>query len=898
MLKKLKEILNERSERRSAAVPEVPAEIYRDIFTHAAVATALIDKDGKFFFINRKFEQLSGWSQEEIEDTLGWRDLVAPEDREKAVRYFGELEKSGGQASIAPCTLDLRDKTGRHLPIALSLRQVPETQLVIMSLTDNSVQKRLEEMLRANENRYRTLVENLPVGVYRSKLEQPGGFLWANAALVRMYGYDSLDELLKNPVLNSYANPEDRQRFIHELETAGSVRNFEVLQKKKDGSTFRVRVNAEPKKNREGTIEWVEGTVEDLTAERALSDAGLWKNRIGGTALDSTAGICICTTDCNGTLTFINRVAIQALGCTADELIGTKTPLVFHPESELTARSRILTEEAGRLITGFEIFSWPVAESGYDEREWTWVCRDKKTLSINLTVTAMITDSGEQAGYLFVAKEITEMKQLEEAFRHANLQMSGVIYNLPDATFAIDHEGRVIAWNRAMENITGVKAVDILGKGNFEYALSFYGSRRPMLIDLITAPDEKIQEWGFCSIKRKGNAVMAEAPTLDPSNTLRVLWCLASPIFDAEGNRMGAIESIADVTERRRRETALKDSVLKFREILDNIGAAMAIVEEDDTITYINPEFGRILGYVRDEIEGKKRWMEFVVPDDVRKLELEGERVLYKDEDQVRTEIRFIRWDGEVRTAFLVMTRIPQTQKLAVALMDITDKIRAENAVQQANRKLNFLTMVIRHDILNQLTVLKGNLELTREQNSDPGQAGIIAKELAATEAIQSLITFTRDYQDIGISPPEWQDVKQSVIRSCDGIRLGEIVLTVDIEGVEVYADRLLASVFSHLIENAIRHGEKTTRIRIFCQESFEELHIVCEDDGIGVPPEAKEKIFSRQFFSQTGLQMYLVQEILSITGIAIRETGIYGTGACFELRVPKGGYRFSTAQQ
>jgi len=140
--------------------------------------------------------------------------------------------------------------------------------------------------------------------------------------------------------------------------------------------------------------------------------------------------------------------------------------------------------------------------------------------------------------------------------------------------------------------------------------------------------------------------------------------------------------------------------------------------------------------------------------------------------------------------------------------------------------------------------------------------------------------------------------VRQTVIKSCAGIRLGEISLDVEIEGVGIYADRLLSSVFSHLIENAIRHGEKTTRIRIFCEESFEELHIVCEDDGIGIPPDAKEKIFHRQFFSRTGLQMYLVQEILSITGISIRETGIYGTGACFELRVPKGGYRFLTAQQ
>jgi signal transduction histidine kinase len=244
------------------------------------------------------------------------------------------------------------------------------------------------------------------------------------------------------------------------------------------------------------------------------------------------------------------------------------------------------------------------------------------------------------------------------------------------------------------------------------------------------------------------------------------------------------------------------------------------------------------------------------------------------------------------------MTPIPGTQKLAVAIMDITDKIRAENAVQQANGKLSILTGIIRHDILNQLTVLKGNLELAREKNADPGQAEILNKELAATNAIQSLISITRDYQDIGIAPPEWQDVKQSIVRSCTGIRLGDITLTVEIDGVEIYADLLLSRVFSYLVENAIHNGKTTTRIRLFCQESFEKLHIVCEDDGIGVSPEKKEIIFNRQFFSDTGLDLYLAQEILSITGISIRETGIAGMGACFELCVPKGGYRFSSAQQ
>ena len=73
--------------------------------------------------------------------------------------------------------------------------------------------------------------------------------------------------------------------------------------------------------------------------------------------------------------------------------------------------------------------------------------------------------------------------------------------------------------------------------------------------------------------------------------------------------------------------------------------------------------------------------------------------------------------------------------------------------------------------------------------------------------------------------------------------------------------------MFLHLVQNAISHGKKTTRIRLFCEESFEELHIICEDDGIGVPAEAKDKIFNREFFNRTGLEMYLARRSSPLPG-------------------------------
>jgi signal transduction histidine kinase len=152
---------------------------------------------------------------------------------------------------------------------------------------------------------------------------------------------------------------------------------------------------------------------------------------------------------------------------------------------------------------------------------------------------------------------------------------------------------------------------------------------------------------------------------------------------------------------------------------------------------------------------------------------------------------------------------------------------------------------------------------------------------------------FTRDYQNIGIQPPAWYNVSMMIKSAIDGIRLGSITLSDDTGGVEVYADRMMEKVFFHLVDNAVKYGGKIRTIRFSCEESFEELHLICEDDGIGIPPDAKKKIFNRQFFQNQGLDMYLSRDIVSITGMSIRETGTYGTGSRFEILVPKGAYRF-----
>ncbi len=612
--------------------------------------------------------------------------------------------------------------------------------------------------------------------------------------------------------------------------------------------------------------------------------------------VDADTPFAIMTTDPDGVITMFSAGSERMLGYRKDEVVGRATPLIFLTESEIAARSRKIADESGMPAIGFGILSRFAQSRGTDEREWTCIRRNGTSLMVTLTVTVMRDAIGRISGYLCIAQQNTDQKRVEESFRTSTLQMSGVIYNLPDATFAIDRDGRVIAWNRAIEELTGVNAVDILGKGNYGYALPFFQCRRPLLIDLITANDRKIESWGYTAIQRTKNSVTAEISARQTPGRTMIMQSVAAPIYDEAGNRAGAIESIVDITELRMRESALEDLVSRYRTILDNTGAATAIIEADFTFTFINPEFEKVLGYTREEIVGKRKLAEFVAPDEPAIVEKFVElRTTEPQKTSYKFEFRFIRWDGGIRNGLATITAIPETTQTVISLLDITDKIQAEDACQLANRKLNFFNAITRHEILNQLTSLRGNLELSLGQTSDDSARVVLKKELAAADAIENLILFTRDYQDIGIQPPQWQDLGTVVRKACADVPTGSISVEIVLDGVAVYADQLLEKVFFHLVSNTIQYGEKASRIRISCSESFEELLIVCEDDGIGIQQNAKETIFHNHLINKTGLDLFLSREILSLTGIGIKESGIYGKGARFELSVPKGAYRFTS---
>ena len=224
---------------------------------------------------------------------------------------------------------------------------------------------------------------------------------------------------------------------------------------------------------------------------------------------------------------------------------------------------------------------------------------------------------------------------------------------------------------------------------------------------------------------------------------------------------------------------------------------------------------------------------------------------------------------------------------------DISEIKKTQEALQLANKKLNLLADITRHDIRNKLTVMKGYLELFRDHPPEPTHSMYLAKLKDTVNTIGMTIEFTKLYQNLGVVAPTWQIVHEVFMRACTHADVKRIRVTSEVDGLSIFADPLLERVFYNLVDNSVEHGSRVKEIRLAFCETAEDLVITIEDDGVGIPEYDKEKIFTRGFGKNTGLGLFLAREILSTTAITIAETGQYQAGARFEIRVPKGGYRF-----
>ncbi len=229
------------------------------------------------------------------------------------------------------------------------------------------------------------------------------------------------------------------------------------------------------------------------------------------------------------------------------------------------------------------------------------------------------------------------------------------------------------------------------------------------------------------------------------------------------------------------------------------------------------------------------------------------------------------------------------------ALRDgIREVNKSQQALEQARKKLNLLNTLTFQDISSAVFTLSGYLWLIRADLVGETQKKHLEKSELLTKKIVGSLQFAKNYQEMGIHEPRWQNVSHVFIMAISHLPPLEMSRKIRVNNLEIYADPLLENAFLTIIDNVLKHAGVVKELILRYEETEGGLTLIIEDDGVGIPEDEKEKIFERSFGKNTGLGLFLCREILSITGITIQETGEPGKGARFEITVSEGFYRFT----
>lgn len=342
-------------------------------------------------------------------------------------------------------------------------------------------------------------------------------------------------------------------------------------------------------------------------------------------------------------------------------------------------------------------------------------------------------------------------------------------------------------------------------------------------------------------------------------------------------------------------ERELRESKERYEAIVRHAPGPVLVLKSG-IIRFINEAGLRISGYPYNELVGK----------DIRDFLTEESRAVARDstlpgrdnKEVAEFEIEFVTKDKKLLSLIVRTIDIPYENEMVTLalLLDITDRKRSGEALRMANKKLHLLSGITRHDIKNKLLILIGFIGLAKTvAGNKEGLAELFAKQEKAVQAIDAMISFTKDYEDLGMHAPAWQNIHAIIATARIELPRGEICTDTIDPALEIFADPLLERVFYNLIDNALRYGGgRMTTIHISQEMAGEDLKIVVEDNGTGIVPQDKKKLFTKGFGRNTGLGLFLSREILAITGITIEESGEPGRGARFEIRVMKGMFRFS----
>ncbi|PWR73907.1 PAS domain S-box protein [Methanospirillum lacunae] len=494
-------------------------------------------------------------------------------------------------------------------------------------------------------------------------------------------------------------------------------------------------------------------------------------------------------------------------------------------------------------------------------------------------LSANLITIDETSAVFMAFADITHQKELETATLKNKELYKSIIRTSPDNITMVDMLGKIFMLSPAAFLMFGYSLHD-----HYPYGTPF--------LDMIHPSDRGRAKHDIRKLKAGENTGPSEYKAWKKDGTIIYIESHAEVIRDEEGRPDSILYIIRDITRRKEADKIIKENEERFTTIFQEVPDPLLIFKPDGTIIDLNRQC--------------EQWFSVDKKTCIGTLLQDANFFQTKDEDQDITGIILSLSPGEK-----VETQIPlpdgskrhtilSTQSITISgeqakllLINNIDEIKkAYQALALANNQINLLTSITRHDILNKVMLISGYSEILKEDIEDTTVIETLEIISQSGKDIQNLIGFTKEYQDLGAVHPKWQSIHYLMKKQVIGSLITDITLTLPEEQLEIYADPMLEKVLYNLVENSLRHGGKITKIALSHTYSGEDCILYYTDDGVGIDEKEKNMIFKKGFGKNTGLGLFIIREILILTGITIRETGIPGVGVRFEIHIPAGSFR------
>jgi PAS domain S-box-containing protein len=890
---------------------------YRTLIETMPNGVLTVTMDGIILTANIHAAKMLGYSN--IEDAIGKNlfDYIAPTDLEKCI---GALERATekGFSRSTECTLISQDSTGFCVDLNVStmktgfsissVQNTGETPVVFVCiLSDITERRKADYLVKKSEEKHRALVEGISNIIFTT--DTKGKLTYVSPVIHNVLGYDPAE--LSGKHFYRLAPPEERHELGLMLKNALSEKTSpeEFRMVDKTGNLHDVRIIAQPYWEKD-KLAGINGLIEDITNLKKVEHE-LRQIEIQYKAVVEDQTDLIFRFHPDFSITFFNPAFSRYYQMPKDVILGKSLFTLVSQNEQKKIREIVSSLTPERPMKTFEHKS--ISAKGITHSYYT-------------TIRAIYNPNSEAIEFQSSSRDITELQQyykksqdlLEKLqFHQKELEAQNEELRMLRQQAERSERQYLDLYDHAPAGYFTLTPTGLINQLNLAGAVLLGRSREQALnssLQDLIAPENRENFIAFCrrifesSRKQKCEITIIRADTGDSL----VIQADGKSIEQEPGGEKRCRIVMTDITERVMVEKAISESENRLKKMIEGSSVPIFVIDKNHHILYWNKAMSACTGLkAKDVIGTDHHWQGFYkqqrpcIADLVVDGAIDDIGRMYPN---IASRSRLIEGAFEAIDFFpsmgekgkwLHFTASPvldAQQNIIAALetiIDITDLKLTEETLTSANIKLNTLTKITRHDIINQLTILLSYVTFLEQTLPEDKEIKNHAEKIKdAAQTIQNLIVFTREYQNLGMGAARWHTLDHLINKALETTNTKSLKIHVDPKPVSIYADPLIQRVFDNLVDNSIRYGEKATEIRVSSDELNGTGKIIFEDNGTGIPTAQKSKIFSKGAGKTSAFSLFLSKEILGYHEISIKETGEPEKGARFEIDVPKARYK------